>query len=579
MAMHSQPGVHALLLGSGVSTGAGIPTGWGVVKSLAEKIATADDPHDTAAHALARETPEQWAAERGITLDYSALLDQLAPHAPGRHGLLKEYFVPTDDERDREQKVPSPAHRAIAELVKHGYVRVIVTTNFDQLMERALTEAGVEFQLISRPEMVAGSSPLTHANATVIKLHGDYQDLDSRNTVAELTDYPPEWNQLLAEIFRDYGLLISGWSADWDKALVRALETAPVRYQLYWDSRSAKGTVAAQLLAQRRGTTVPAADANTLFEELLASVQALETLAQPPLTTAMAIARLKRALPDPVRRIELHDLVMASVDEVIAAIRDIPVTTQPANDVLDLEITRLTAETMPLLHLLVEGIYHDVDGTHSELWCDVLARLMSAYRHVGFERWADLQHYPAMLAMRAMGIVAVHRGRPGVLIDLLTVPRWRGDPSARPLTLPAWVLHLQRPLGDWVNDLPRWNNGGGRMFYPESRLLTDALRPLFAGSTMEMTYDNLSADVEYITGLVQKYRPQPGSFGIQSGSFIGELSWSRDGREDLYAEVRFRELLAGRGAATLKPLIEGQSWDALLNDYREDLKQHRRRRG
>ena len=34
MGMHAQPRVYAVLLGSGVSTGAGLPTGWGVEDSL-----------------------------------------------------------------------------------------------------------------------------------------------------------------------------------------------------------------------------------------------------------------------------------------------------------------------------------------------------------------------------------------------------------------------------------------------------------------------------------------------------------------------------------------------------------------
>jgi hypothetical protein len=39
--MHSGPGVYALLLGSGVSRGAGLPTGWEVTLDLFSKLATA----------------------------------------------------------------------------------------------------------------------------------------------------------------------------------------------------------------------------------------------------------------------------------------------------------------------------------------------------------------------------------------------------------------------------------------------------------------------------------------------------------------------------------------------------------
>jgi hypothetical protein len=43
--------------------------------------------------------------------------------------------------------------------------------------------------------------PLTHAPATVIKVHGDYLDLGSRNTPSELGQYPKEWKTLLARVF------------------------------------------------------------------------------------------------------------------------------------------------------------------------------------------------------------------------------------------------------------------------------------------------------------------------------------------------------------------------------------------
>ncbi|GIH97672.1 hypothetical protein Psi01_83020 [Planobispora siamensis] len=80
--MHAQPGVYALLLGSGVSTGAGIPTGWGVVQELTRQLITASDP--TAADATAAE-PEQWWQDNGdgSPLGYSNLLAALAPTPAG----------------------------------------------------------------------------------------------------------------------------------------------------------------------------------------------------------------------------------------------------------------------------------------------------------------------------------------------------------------------------------------------------------------------------------------------------------------------------------------------------------------
>ncbi|WP_448655474.1 SIR2 family protein [Microbacterium lacticum] len=306
--MHSQPGVYAVLLGSGVSTGAGLLTGWGVVTELVARVAAASAPDDAGAVAAARADPELWWSENGEgELGYSSLLEQLAPSAAARQGLLAGFFEPgSDDETPVRQ--PSMAHRAIAELVRRGSVKVIVTTNFDRLMEQALDAAGVSPQVISRPEAVNGMAPLAHSSATVIKLHGDYRDLGTRNTPAELSEYPVEWTGLLEQVFDEYGLIVSGWSADWDVALVGALEQSTSRrYPLYWDQRSSRGESAKRLLAGRGGIVLPASNADDLFGELVESLEALDRLSAPPLTTAMAVARLKRYLPDPVRRIDLHD--------------------------------------------------------------------------------------------------------------------------------------------------------------------------------------------------------------------------------------------------------------------------------
>lgn len=70
----------------------------------------------------------------------------------------------------------------------------------------------------------------------------------------------------------------------------------------------------------RAGQVIEAASADELFSGLLASVEALDRLAEPPLTTAMAVARLRRYLPDPVRRIDLHDLIMDKIAPVSAAV-------------------------------------------------------------------------------------------------------------------------------------------------------------------------------------------------------------------------------------------------------------------
>ena len=54
-------------------------------------------------------------------------------------------------------------------------------------------------------------------------MHGDYLDTRIRNSPAELDQYPPEFDQLLDRIFGEFGLVVCGWSAEWDSALRKAI--------------------------------------------------------------------------------------------------------------------------------------------------------------------------------------------------------------------------------------------------------------------------------------------------------------------------------------------------------------------
>ena len=543
-AVHAQPGVYALLLGSGISTGAGIPTGWGVVRELVRRAAAASDPDDVGAVERAHKDPEAWWAVHGdgAALGYSNLLAAMAPTPAARQALLAGFFEPSAQDIDDGLKVPGPAHRAIAELVRRGSVRVIVTTNFDRLTERALEEAGVSPQVIASTGSLTGMAPLQHARATVIKLHGDYADLQMRNTIEGLATYPAEWEALLDRVLSEFGLLISGWSADWDTALVGALErTAVRRYPLFWHSRSAKGDNASRLLATHGGRTIPAGDADRLFTGLTDRLEALDRLAEPPLTTALAVARLKRYMQDDNHRIDLHDLVMGQVRLVVHEVAELPAMLRgDAAAHLEELMAHCESSVAPLATLVMVGIQHDHDGRFSNLWIEALQRLLRAPRPVEgsfHDQAVNLRRYPALLLLRAAGLACVRLGRDQLLVDLFTEPTWR------PQFYDDQELVAANALADYavmnselINAMPRY--GGTRRLYPTSHYLREVLEPLTRdllgdGKDYRFAHD----DFEYAAALVQEHtasgfrRPMP-------GEFIGESGWNREGLP--HAEVRFR---------------------------------------
>src|ERR1035437_2283569 len=149
LAVQAHKGIYAVLAGSGLSRSAGVPTGWDVVIDMVRRIAKAagEDPGAD---------PTQWYKKKfGKEASYSDLLATLGPTPAERMSLLKEYFEPTEEQVSQGLKVPTQAHKAIARLVARGYIKVIITTNFDRLMERAIEAEGVSPVIVSSPDQIA----------------------------------------------------------------------------------------------------------------------------------------------------------------------------------------------------------------------------------------------------------------------------------------------------------------------------------------------------------------------------------------------------------------------------------------
>jgi hypothetical protein len=229
-------GVFAILLGSGLSRAAEIPTGWEITLDLIRRVAIAQG---------VEEQPDwaEWYRQRtGQEPNYSALLEELARSPSERRAILNRYIEPTKEDREDGRKIPTAAHHAIAELVRGGYIRVLVTTNFDRLTESALREVGVEPTVVASVDALKGAEPMAHSTCYILKLHGDYKDTRILNTDAELSAYPPDFDRQLDRVFDEYGLIVCGWSGEWDHALREAILRAPNRrYPMYWVARGELG--------------------------------------------------------------------------------------------------------------------------------------------------------------------------------------------------------------------------------------------------------------------------------------------------------------------------------------------------
>jgi hypothetical protein len=198
LSLHHNPGVYALLVGSGLSRAAGIPTGWEITLDLIERLAAVKG-------IKGQPNWETWFRNQYKKApSYSDVLDASGASPAERRSILHGYIEPREDDAARR---PTKAHRSIAKLVSAGAVRVIITTNFDRLLENALRDVGVEPTVIASDDAVVGATPLVHSKCTVIKLHGDYLDARIKNTDAELGSYAGPIDKLLDEIFDQFGLI------------------------------------------------------------------------------------------------------------------------------------------------------------------------------------------------------------------------------------------------------------------------------------------------------------------------------------------------------------------------------------
>jgi hypothetical protein len=424
-ALHSSPGTYALLLGAGVSLPAGVPAAWQVLHWLIGDVAEASGLERPA-------NPQAWWAKTyGAAPTYDGVLEALTNSSEERRHLLAQFFEATPEEREDGKKQPTAAHHAIARLVQHGAVRIILTTNFDLLTETALRQTGIEPVVVSTPGAIANMEPLHAQQCAVIHLHGDYKSPGVLNTQDELGTYDPAVDAKLDQVFREYGLVVVGWSADWDMALRTALERAPARrFATYWVEPGQPKEHARRLIATR-DAAVATTTADEFLGQVADSVESLQAVTrQDPLDVRTAVVTAKRQLAGAHVAIDLHDKLRA---EIGRAASSEPVTTSDFNGSSDEHghrLRQLEADTEMLLALVATTAYWGTPETDN-WWFDCIERFAQR-RHVsGTTALIHLTRVPAILIAYTAGISAVAHNRYDLVVRLFLEPTCEDHTASR----------------------------------------------------------------------------------------------------------------------------------------------------
>lgn len=276
-------------------------------------------------------------------------------------------------------------------------------------MENALRERGVEATIVASADSLSGAEPIAHSACYILKLHGDYKDARILNTEAELSEYPAQYDALLDRIFDEYGLIVCGWSGEWDHALRRAFLRAPNRrYPVYWASRSKISPAAEELVKHRGARIVSIMDGDKFFGELRERVETLaQTRRQDPLSVELLVNSVKRYLAKSEHRIQLEDLFAQEVGRLVDRLDNPEFSPQgPWNQaVFRARVSAYELAAEPLARMAgVLGRWGD-DG-ELRIVLDVIGSLLQQADKVGggLSAYLNLRSYPTVLIFTAYGL-------------------------------------------------------------------------------------------------------------------------------------------------------------------------------
>jgi hypothetical protein len=419
--VHSNPRAYAVLLGAGVSIPSGTPGAWEVVRGLITKAARA-----STGGTEREEDPEAWyETNRGKKPTYQGVLEEFAPTPEERQRLLRPHFDPQENGGRR----PTAAHKAIAKLVKSRNVRVILTLNFDRLMEDALSEEGIHPTVIETPSKLGVSlSPLHTLDCVVVHLHGDYlSPLAMLNTDSELESYDPELQEFLREILTNYGLIIAGWSAAYDPALKSLIERHyPGRYTPTWIEPFGLSSQAADLIVQLKATRIEstADEALGFLEDAVVSMAAKRS--RHPLATSVAIAAAKRELSKEPVSIQLHDTLHSELS-LTATLPETTLPEEPGEAMAGLaamggahNMAQRTAEAARSATALAACLGYWGEGDQYEkLLLDAVSRLSTPLSVHPLPETGAMSLVAGQSLFYGAGVAAVAAERWGLLIRLL----------------------------------------------------------------------------------------------------------------------------------------------------------------
>ena len=274
-----------------------------------------------------------------------------------------------------------------------------------------------------------------------------------------------------------------------------------------------------------------------------------------------AVERLKVYLPDPARRIELYDFMMCEVEKVIEYVREMPIDHLTGYEYYRERVVAYEKAATQLLYLLVVGAFHSRTAEHDWLWVRCLDRLATRETKVsGNTLLLDMQHYPTMLALYAVGLGAAAADRIDSIAQVIGSVKIQ-NPLHSYLGAASVAKATTALNGDAMrksfSDLDRRKT-------PVSDHLLKVLQPRVSGLAPNYEkYQDLFDELEYLIGLSYAAH-EGGGWGP-----IGRAVWRCRDRDDVPGEMvaRHSQVLIEAGIFDSQEHLADvkQSYDRRMN--------------
>lgn len=403
---------YALFLGAGVSKDAGVPSGTDILIKTLRLIyqmerGGAAVPSDA--------DIRHYYNERFSNCTYSDIMSALLPSNEEQRTYLADMFA---------DSAPGPAHRAVAQLVKNGLVRFIITTNFDNLLERALDEAGLTgFYTVFSEDEPRFSKPWTQeTGCRIYKTHGTIEKGKIRNTRKDLAALPRSLARDAADIIERHGLIVLGYAANEDDRAVTALlqNRRFTGYSLYWAAyRGEMSEYARDIVKRQDGIVLRINSAAEFLADLLARIEIARAHSEQS-RSAVYQARFKNLFLSPAPDVEILYAIDSEREKIIRRVNSRLESVSGNYPELWPVFTELFDFCSNYL-LLTEQIvrYRTRDFKHIIKIFEPLSRTAT---DAGFGK-AGVRQYLCFCLMEIIGAIIIEHGKFALLAELLRVRR------------------------------------------------------------------------------------------------------------------------------------------------------------